>query len=372
MDSTLFYAIFLVVLTPIFILILNFFFKNSLIFKIGVILTPLLAISHWANYFVGNKGLVHLYWAVPVVLIVFILTYYLIGKQIKDPMTLVSKKIEDLSNGHLDFAVGNELEDRKDEIGMLSKSLSVHIERLKEVISNISEASRQLTKSSSELNKNSQSLSRGANDQASSAQEVSSSMEEMVSNIEQNAENASHNEKIATKILNDVKRMQLVAERSLNAVNFISEKIDIINDIAFQTNILALNAAVEAARAGEQGKGFAVVAAEVRKLAEKSKLAADEIQRLSQESVNATVEVSSLLSDILPEINKSTKLTQEVASATAEQNAGSNQINTAIQQFNQGTQKNALTSEEISNSSNALAAQADQLKNLTGFFKMNA
>jgi len=99
-------------------------------------------------------------------------------------------------------------------------------------------------------------------------------------------------------------------------------------------------------------------------------LASDEIQRLSHESLDATEQVSTLLKDLLPEINKSTKLTQEVASATAEQNAGANQINLAIQQFNQGTQKTAVTSEDIASSSDVLKEESEKLSNLTTYFKI--
>ncbi len=371
MDSTITYALILAGITPVYYFILYYFFKKSIIYKVGAILGPLYVISFWANFFAGKNGLSTLIWGVPLILLLIFLSYYFINRIIKDPLVDISEKIEDLSKGHLNIHFDKSITSQNDEVGRISKSLSLHLQSFRELISDISDTAKNLSKSSKELNKSSLALSHGANDQASSAEEVSSSMEEMVSNIEQNADNAGINEKIAIKILNEVKKMQVVADKSLNAVKYISDKINIINDIAFQTNILALNAAVEAARAGEQGKGFAVVAAEVRKLAENSKLASDEIQKLSQESVNATIEVSTLLKDLLPEINKSTKLTQEVASATAEQNAGANQINLAIQQFNQGTQRTALTSEDISHSSDTLAVQAEKLNNLALQFKFS-
>ena len=113
-------------------------------------------------------------------------------------------------------------------------------------------------------------------------------MEEMAVNIQQNTDNAQEAEKISKKVSDGVQKVGSASQESLLSIRDISEKINIINDIAFQTNILALNAAVEAARAGEHGKGFAVVAAEVRKLAERSKLAADEIITLSSKSVQVT------------------------------------------------------------------------------------
>jgi methyl-accepting chemotaxis protein len=241
---------------------------------------------------------------------------------------------------------------------------------LKEVVKNIHTTSSLLSNTSKELNNNSQMLSRAANEQASSTEEISSSIEEMASNIQHNSDNAFQNEKIAKEIFMDIKKMQDASQRSLDAVRVIADKITIIKDIAFQTNILALNAAVEAARAGEHGKGFAVVASEVRKLAEKSKVASDEIQRLSHQSLTATVDASELLTVIMPQVDKSSKLIQEIAAASSEQNIGANQVNNAIQQLNNVAQNSAGTSEEMAEVADQLEGQAQDLFQITGFFRI--
>ena len=147
-------------------------------------------------------------------------------------------------------------------------------------------------------------------------------MEEMVANIQQNTDNAQEAEKISQKVNEGVNKVGFAAQESLSSIKNIAEKIGIINDIAFQTNILALNAAVEAARASEQGRGFAVVAAEVRKLAERSKVAADEIVALSTKSVNVTENASQLMEALIPEIERTAKLVQEIAAASMEQSSG--------------------------------------------------
>jgi methyl-accepting chemotaxis protein len=197
-------------------------------------------------------------------------------------------------------------------------------------------------------------------------------MEEMAANIQQNTDNAQEADKISQKVQEGVKKVGNASQESLISIKNIAEKIGIINDIAFQTNILALNAAVEAARAGEQGRGFAVVAAEVRKLAERSKIAADEIVALSSKSVNVTETASALMNDLIPEIEKTAKLVQEIAAASMEQTSGADQVNTAIQQLNQVTQQNAAASEEMATSAEELSSQAEQLKEIISYFRIDS
>src|SRR5208337_411668 len=158
MDSTLIYALILAGITPFYFILLYFFFKNSIVFRIGSLLGPLIVISYWANFFCGNKGMVHLFWGVPMVIAVIFITYYFIAKQIKDPILDLSNNMEDLSKGNLDANVNREVESRKDEVGKISHAFSIHVERLKEIISNIADSGNQLSKSSAELNKNSKTL----------------------------------------------------------------------------------------------------------------------------------------------------------------------------------------------------------------------
>lgn len=260
---------------------------------------------------------------------------------------------------------------QKDEIGELASSLRTMIERIKDIVENIKTGADSISSAGNEVSSASQQLSQGASEQASAAEEVSSSMEQMAANIQQNTDNAQQAEKISLNVSQGVQKVGSAAHESLESIRNIAGKISIINDIAFQTNILALNAAVEAARAGEHGRGFAVVAAEVRKLAERSKVAADEIVDLASKSVNVTESASELMAGLIPEIERTSKLVQEIAAASTEQNSGSDQINSAIQQLNQVTQQNAAASEELATSSEELSGQAEQLKELISFFKVD-
>jgi len=150
----------------------------------------------------------------------------------------------------------------------------------------------------------------------------------------------------------------------------IAEKITIVEEIAYQTNLLALNAAIEAARAGEHGKGFAVVATEVRKLAERSQVAAKEISGLTTNSVKVAEQSGQLLLDLVPAIRKTTSLVQEVAAASREQASGVNQMTRAMTQFDQVTQRNASVAEELASTSEELSAQADAFQQLVSFFRL--
>ncbi|HYC87444.1 MAG TPA: methyl-accepting chemotaxis protein, partial [Chryseosolibacter sp.] len=179
--------------------------------------------------------------------------------------------IKSISEGDLTISVST---DSKDEIGEILMFLHNMTIKLKEVMTTVITSADNIASASLQMSSTSQEMSQGSQEQAASAEEISSSMEQMASNIQQNTDNAQQTEKIAIKAADEMKEGSTAVNQTVESMKKIADKIGIIGEIARQTNLLALNAAVEAARAGEHGKGFAVVAAEVRKLAERSQVAA--------------------------------------------------------------------------------------------------
>lgn len=260
--------------------------------------------------------------------------------------------------------------DQQDEIGELSENLKVMGEQIRDIITAVTVAADNMASASMELSSTSQHVSQGASEQASSAEEVSSSIEEMAANIQQNTQNAKDMVDISAKAESDILNGKEKVDKTVLAIRKIADKISIIGDIAFQTNILALNAAVEAARAGEHGRGFGVVAAEVGKLAERSKIAAQEIDELTKTSVFNAEEAGKIMNEIVPDINKTSSLIQGIAAASVQQNSGADQINFAIQQLNQVTQQNAAASEELATNAVEMSSQAESLQEIVSFFKV--
>ncbi len=251
---------------------------------------------------------------------------------------------------------------------ILGKSLSVMIEKLRSVVADVKVASDNVASGSQQISSSAAQLSDGTTAQAASAEEASSSVEEMNATIRQNADNALQTEKIAQKSSNDAIESGKAVAEAVSAMKNIASRITIIEEIARQTNLLALNAAIEAARAGEHGKGFAVVASEVRKLAERSQVAAAEISHLSNSSVDVAESAGAMLAKLVPDIQKTAELVQEISAASKEQAGGADQINSSIQQLNNVVQTNAGSAEEMASTAEELSAQAEQLQEAILFF----
>jgi len=279
----------------------------------------------------------------------------------------VSRVIQALADGDLTQRYSIQ---SKGELKKMGDALNKTIEILNSLLARVMENTLNISSASVEIANSAQQLSEGATNQASSVEEISSSMEEMTANIQQNTSNSRQTEKIASKAANDIMESKTSVSETESSMKLIASKISIIGEISRQTNLLALNAAVEAARAGEHGRGFAVVAAEVRKLAERSQMAATEIDEVSAKSVHIAQKSGEMLNEVVPNIQKTADLVMEITASSNEQSSGSEQINNAIQNLNMVVQENAATAEQMAAGAEELSAQAGSLKEAISFFKI--
>lgn len=303
-------------------------------------------------------------------LAIFLIISYLISNPLNRSIKLISQRLLNLSEGKLYIEADKSIKINKDEIGEMLAATDLLVEKLNNVLTEVQSGIQAIADASEETNATSEGLSESANEQASSVEEIASTIEEISANISQNSNNAQNTGKISEEANVGIKQVATQSGKAVLANKAIQDKISLITDIAFQTNILALNAAVEAARAGEHGKGFAVVASEVRKLAEKSKVAADEIVKLSNQSFDLTSEAGKIMNETIPKVDKTTALVQEIVAASMEQSNGAQQVNISIQQLNNLTQQNAAASEQLASSASQLSLQAKNLNELISFFQL--
>ncbi|NLT15341.1 MAG: HAMP domain-containing protein [Clostridiales bacterium] len=364
--------------------------------------------------------------SISLVAIAFVFAF-LFSKSISKPISLVSKRLESLSQGDLksgvpiikskderqtlatslestthnlnayiqdidytlskiaagDLTVKTDQEYTGDFTGIKTAMLNITAS-LHNIVSDINAAADQVSSGSNLVSNSSFALSQGATEQASSIEELTASLEEisaqtnLIAGDAKKANELANNAKANAVIGNEQMAEMLKAMDEINHSSMnISKIIKVIDDIAFQTNILSLNAAVEAARAGSAGKGFAVVAEEVRTLDAKSANAAKETTDMIETSINKVEagmkiakQTAQALGDIVSQVESAANLVHMISTATQEQALGIEQINQGVNQVSQVVQTNAATSEESAAASEELSSQAHQLKESVSIFKL--
>jgi len=252
---------------------------------------------------------------------------------------------------------------------VLGQALTAMLSALQGTVSQVASAADKVLNGSQQMSETATRVSEGSTEQAAAAEETTSAMEQITASIQQNSDNARQTDKIAAKAYEDARASGEAVASTVKAMQQVAEKIVIIGEIARKTDLLALNAAVEAARAGEHGKGFAVVASEVRKLAERSQVAAAEINGLTLDGVTIASAAGEMLRALVPDVRRIAELLGEISAASAEQSLGAGQINKAILQLDQVIQQNAGASQELAVTADDLSSQAEILQTSIAFFK---
>jgi aerotaxis receptor len=272
----------------------------------------------------------------------------------------------------------------KGDFGLLAKSLNQLNVNLQAVVSDVRHEVEGVQMASNEIAAGNQDLSSRTESQASSLEETAASMEELTSTVEQSAGSARQ----AAELSQNAARVAREGNQAMGQViatmddisrssSRISDIIQVIDGISFQTNILALNAAVEAARAGEQGRGFAVVAGEVRSLAQRTLSAAKEIKVLIDASAEKVGQGSALvhstgqtMGQVVAAVEQVNALVSDITSATQEQSMGIAQINQAVGQLDSMTQQNSAMVEELAAAASALQGQAVVVQDAVRIFRL--
>ena len=288
---------------------------------------------------------------------------------------------ETVASGDLSQEFNSDLEG---DFGRLLGALGTMEDTLTDLVSRIKQSTDSITASAADIDHGNTDLSRRAEDQVSSLTETAASMEQLTATVRQNAERAHSASGLAVQasaiaeqggsvVGEVVQTMQAISGSSRKIVDI----IQVIEGIAFQTNILALNAAVEAARAGEQGRGFAVVASEVRNLAQRSAVAAREIKALISASVEQVEsgagqvgKAGKTMEEIVGAVGQVSALLGEISTALREQSEAISHVNAAVSHMDGSTQETASLVQHAVSTASALSAQARDLEQAVGAFKL--
>lgn len=354
--------------------ILRRFFRRSVLYQIGLYwvftLVWIMFVLQIRNAFFGG-GIVVFVITLTLNVAVCLIVFYIAAQKVANPLGRLVKIILKLSNGDLEKPdlTGLSLKEGRDLGDLLTATVRMR-ESLVSVTSSLSQQIHDMDEMATKLSTLGEKLTARGHDQAASTEEIAASMEELDSGLLQNVENSEQTAGLATQMSKQSKAVRKQTMESVEASNKISSSIAEITGIAQQTNILALNAAVEAARAGEYGRGFAVVAAEVRKLAERSRIVADEVVAASNQTLSTSAKGKEGMQALIEQVSQVTTLAEEITEAARAGAQGVAQVRDAVEKLSSLAQENASLGTELEGVTKQMAGKTEELVEQLRFFKI--
>ena len=328
--------------------------------------------------FTGGIAATQTLW-VSAVLAALIITVYAYGwriaKNITNPVENAALMAQQIAAGNLLLDISQNKQDANVDTEHLYFCLDLMRKGLTAIAGDTHAGIQASKQVADELNSNNRLLSERTQNQADSLQQTAASMEELTITVQQNADNARQATELAQRSMSTAQQGGIAVQQMVNTMQDIHQSsrqiadiVELIEGIAFQTNILALNAAVESARAGEAGRGFAVVAGEVRSLAQRSSQAAGEIKSLIEQSVSRmntgvdqAAHAGNTMQDIVLSVQQVNHIISEISLASEEQATGLHQIHLAISQIDDVTQQNTALVHNLGDTVDELSEQAEIL-----------
>ncbi|AWG43032.1 methyl-accepting chemotaxis protein [Candidatus Borreliella tachyglossi] len=303
------------------------------------------------------------------VIVLGLVTVYLVEK-VSSSLNGILAYSERLASG--DFTVAtNPLRWETLELSRLYENLEQLRSTFSSVAKGVIENLDYLYENAIQIANASQNLSSGAVEQASTLEEMTANIEQISQGVSENTESASTTENIAVNTNERTQEGHKSVVKAIKAMEVITDKIGIIDEITRQTNLLALNASIEAARVGDKGKGFEVVAAEVRKLADQSKDSAREIIDIAHRSLTIASRAGNNFEQIVPGMEQTAKLVKNITRESSNQSLQIGQFKNAIEQVSQLVQTTASSSEELSGMSEKMLESVKDLKESVDYFKVD-